>query len=225
MGVSELIVIAFSAAFLIVPPLFILALVMALVKKTRGWIIAAVVTGVVGLFMVLGGVGFGVFLGLSEAKKQSVPMDFATENGSATVTGGPGWKVLEIGSEDADLGIGNIFSEQYLVVLAEPKANFPDGYDLEAFAELAYGQFAQTLTEIAAADPVSVSHQAIPRLRREISAKSDGIGVFYLIDYAEGRDHYYQVMSWTLREREAAGRPVLESALNSFREGGSTNPR
>lgn len=218
MGVPELIVIVFCALFLVIPPLFILALVMALVKKTRGWIIAAVVSGVLGLLLVFGGVGTAMFLGVSEARKQAVPRNFTLEGGVATVTGGPGWKVLDIGSEDADLGIGNIFSEQYLVVLAEPKADFPEGYDLAGFAELAFGQFAGTLEETQASEPVAVTRQSLPRLRREMTAKGDGIRVFYLIDYAEGRDHYYQVMAWTLENRQTSGRPVLEAALDSFRE-------
>lgn len=224
MGTRELIVIVFCAAFLIVPPIFILALVMALVKKTRGWIIATVVSGIVGLLLVIGGIVAAVGMGISAAKKQALPQDFSTASGVATVTGASGWSVLDIGSEDADLGIGNIYSEQYLIVLAEPKTDFPEGYDLAAFAELAYGQFSQTLADVEAGEPVEVSYQSIPRLRRELRAASDGIRIFYLIDYAEGRDHYYQVMSWTLEDRESKGKPVLEAALNSFRENAGLTP-
>lgn len=224
MGTRELIVIFFCAAFLIVPPVFIFALVMALVKKTRAWIVTTVLSGIVGLLLVIGGIAAAVGMGIAEAKKQALPKDFSTESGVATVTGASGWSVLDIGSEDADLGIGNIFSEQYLIVLAEPKADFPEGYDLAAFAELAYGQFSQTLADVEAGDPVEVSHHSLPRLRRELRAASEGIRIYYLIDYAEGRDHYYQVMSWTLEDRRLKGKPVLESALNTFRESAAVPP-
>jgi hypothetical protein len=223
-GSSELLVIFGCCVGLLFPALFLFFLIMALTRKSKGWIIAAVVSGIITLLTFIGGIVFAVTTGVKEAKKQAEPRSFTTSDGVATVTGAPQWRELAIGSADASLGIGNQVLEQYLVVITEPKADFPEGYTLAEFAEIASEQALATLADTEATDFSEVTVGGMNGLRREVTGSADGLGIFYLNTYLESPTYFHQVMTWTLVENKDQYRVVLETAADSFREVGSQLP-
>jgi hypothetical protein len=223
-GSPELLVIFGCCVGLLFPALFLFFLIMALTRKSKGWIIAAVVSGIITLLTFIGGIAFAVTTGVKEAKKQAEPRSFTTSDGLATVTGAPQWRELAIGSADASLGIGNQVLEQYLVVITEPKADFPEGYTLAAFAEIASEQALATLADAEATDFSEVTVGGMKGLRREVKGSADGLGIFYLNTYLESPTYFHQVMAWTLVENEERYRAVLETAADTFREVGLQLP-
>ena len=221
LGSPELLAIFGCCVGLLFPALFLFFLIMALTRKSKGWIIAAVVSGIITLLTFTGGIVFAVTTALKEAKKQAEPRSFTTSDGVATVTGAPQWRELAIGSADASLGIGNQVLEQYLVVITEPKADFPEGYKL---AEFASEQALATLADTEVTDFAEVSVGGMKGLRREAKGSADGLGIFYLNTYLESPTHFHQVMTWTLVKNEEGSRALLEAASDSFREVASQLP-
>lgn len=138
--------------------------------------------------------------------------------------GAPRWRELAIGSADSSLGIGNPYLEQYLVVITEAKADFPEGYTLAEFAPLAAEQAASNVIDLQATEFEEVTVGGLKGLRREVTGKADGLGIFYLNTYLESPGYFHQVMAWTLRENEERYRPVLKEAADSFREVGAAAP-
>ncbi len=49
-------------------------------------------------------------------------------------------------------------------------------------------------------------------------AKVHGHSVFYHIAIIEGKDHYYQIMTWTLASRKQRYAGVMNGMIQSFRE-------
>jgi hypothetical protein len=223
-GGAELLVIFGCCVGLLFPALFLFFLIMALTRKSKGWIIAAVVSGIITLLTFIGGIVFAVTTGVKEAKKQAEPRSFTTSDGLATVTGAPQWRELAIGSADASLGIGNQVLEQYLVVVSEPRSDFPEGYTLAQFAEIASEQAFATLADAEVTDFAEVSVGGMKGLRREAKGSADGLGIFYLNTYLESPTYFHQVMAWTLVENEERYRAVLETAADTFREVGLQLP-
>jgi hypothetical protein len=148
----------------------------------------------------------------------------ATDPRDHRVRESPQWRELAIGSADASLGIGNQVLEQYLVVITEPKADFPEGYTLAEFAEIASEQALATLADTEATDFSEVTVGGMNGLRREVTGSADGLGIFYLNTYLESPTYFHQVMTWTLVENKDQYRVVLETAADSFREVGSQLP-
>ena len=223
-GAQELLVILGCCVGLLFPAIFLFFLIMALTRKSKGWTIAAVISGVITLGTFAVGIAFAVKTGMKEAREQAEPRTFKTRDGIAEVTGAPHWREMAIGSADSSLGIGNPVLEQYLVVISEAKADFPDGYALADFAPLAADQAASNVTDLRATDFVEVVVGGMKGLRREVKGKADGLEIFYLNTYLESEGYFHQVMTWTLLENEARHRMVLETAADSFREAGSPAP-
>lgn len=223
-GLQELLVILGCCVGLLFPAIFLFFLIMALTRKSRGWTIAAVVAGVITLVTFAIGIAYAVRSGMKEAKEQAEPRTFPTSDGVATVRGAPRWRELAIGSADSSLGIGNPYLEQYLVVITEAKADFPEGYTLAEFAPLAAEQAASNVIDLQATEFEEVTVGGLKGLRREVTGKADGLGIFYLNTYLESPGYFHQVMAWTLRENEERYRPVLKEAADSFREVGAAAP-
>ncbi|MCB1206608.1 MAG: hypothetical protein KDN18_20275 [Verrucomicrobiae bacterium] len=217
-GTPEIVTLLGCCLGILFPALFLFFLIMALTRKSKGWIIAAVVSGILALLLfgvlMLGG-AMSAFKGIKEAAE---PREFTSRDELVQITGGGGWRIQDLGVEDATLAVGSPFKEEYLIVISEPKADFPEGFDLSQFAQVALEQSSAAITDPEAGEFTPVSVNGLDGLRVEITGTVDGIGIAYLNTYLSGRDHFHQVMSWTLRERRETAFPNLKSASDSFRE-------
>jgi len=217
-GGPQILVIFGCCVGLIFPAVFLFTLIMALTRKSKGWMIAAVVSGVLALLALIGGVVFGVITGTKAAKEQAMPRAFSTSDGLATVMGASGWRELNLQVGSSTLGIGNELAEEYLLIISEPKTDFPEGFSLNEFAEAAAGQTKDNLEGASAGEMTELTITGRSAFRQELTGSVDGLAIFYLNSYVDGRDHFHQVMTWTLLEKRDASRATLGAAADSFRE-------
>lgn len=152
-----------------------------------------------------------VLIGCSKPKevRSNMPIGKMTVPGHWNKTG-------ELNSE-ADLQVCNKYREQYLIVLTEPKKEFPTGFKLDAFAKLTSGAVTQSAKGRAGASNNTIIN-GMNAVMTEISGTVDGVAVFYLHTSVEGAAHFHQVIAWTTAELESKNRPVLETAIRSFKE-------
>lgn len=204
--------------FLLIPALFIFTLVMALTRKTKGWIIGAVVTGVVGLLFVGGIIFSGIYAGFKAAKASREAQVFTSPDGLCSITGAPGWRVLDLEAPDATLQVGNLFAEEYLIIIPDAKAELGDDFLLEEFAEIASGQTLESVGEGEGGELVELEIGGLPGYRREVRGVIEGNDISYHLTYLEGKDYFYQIMAWTLTDKKATVFPKLEAAAASFSE-------
>jgi hypothetical protein len=203
---------------LLIPAAFVFTLVMASTRKTKGWIIGAVVSGVIGLLAIGGIVFSGIFAGVKAAKANSEAPVFTSADGHYAITGAPGWRVLDLESTDATLQIGNLFDEEYLIVIPDVKAELGEEFGLQEFAEIASGQTADAVEDGESGDLVEMEFGGLPGYRRVVRGIIEGNDISYLLSYVEGKDHFYQIMAWTLTDRKAKVFPRLEAAAATFTE-------
>jgi len=137
-------------------------------------------------------------------------------------------KVKDLNKE-ASLQYQNALDELYVIVIDEPKDvlaqaindnGLQDRYtdDLKGYSKL-----------ITDGMESSIAVQKMPPFKeltiggdkaRELSFEgiSSGTGVYWKLAFIEGRDHYYQIMVWTLAESRKKHEKKMNTIVNSFIE-------
>lgn len=211
--------------FLLVPASFVFFLIMASLRKTRGWVIATVVCGAIMLLGIGGMIMSGFLKGYQGAKEAARTEGlFPTRDGLAEIVGAPGWREMELGSEDAALMLGSTIAEEYVMVFSESIADAPEGYTLTDFADLSSSAIVDAATNPTATELAPVEIGGLAALSHEVTGTVSGIEVIYHNTFIQGRSHFYQIISWTLPKYKSQGLPHLREAALSFRERSPADP-
>ncbi|KAF2520167.1 hypothetical protein E0W68_02790 [Flavobacterium salilacus subsp. salilacus] len=131
--------------------------------------------------------------------------------------------------KEASLQYQNLVKEVYIVVLDEPKEvlekTIADN-GLEDYYTLDINGYASLLTD---SMEESVAFDSIPVLQPEkinglnsqilnFTGKIEGVHIYWKLAYIEGRNNYYQVMTWTLASRKEEYQNIMDAMVNSFKE-------
>ena len=153
------------------------------------------------------------FLGCGPGEPQSITSSDSVS--SITIPGN--WDTNLPLNFIASIEVGNMYDEQYLVVITEPKRDFPTGTTLKEYSEKTRG-FTVSASNGSATEPKSVNINGMPAIRVEIRGSVDGISVIYFHVSVEGANHFHQVIAWTMTEFEDENRDILDSVIRSFKE-------
>jgi len=140
----------------------------------------------------------------------------------------PGFLTKTTGLNDAaSLQYKNEPKEFYVLVIDEPRKTFEDilkenaiGYEpnLEGYSNL----LIESLEKGAAAkEKAVITDKKINGLNARVASVTgvvDGIAVFWKIAYVEGKNTYYQVLCWTLPQKQTEHEPLMDNIINSFKE-------
>lgn len=198
---------------------FVISIIKASSRKTRGWIISVVVSGVVALCGLLGAVGLAAS-SLGKVIQQTSRPDnerksrMASDDGRYRIEVPASWKAMPELNEAAGIIAGNAFREQYVLVIENLKSDFVG--NLEEFEQLTIEGLEQNLKnpEVSKAENRKVG--AYPAFHRRVVGTTDNLRVVYQISSVETADAYYQVMMWTIPSRENLALPVFREVIDSF---------
>ncbi len=118
----------------------------------------------------------------------------------------------------ATLQIGNLFDEEYLIVISDVKGELGEDFGLQDFAEIASEQTADAVEDGESGDLVEMEFGGLPGYRREVRGTIEGNDISYFLGNVEGKERFYQIMAWTLTDRKAKVFPRLEPAAATFTE-------
>lgn len=91
------------------------------------------------------------------------------------------------------------------------------GHSLAEYGQLASSRIATVLKD-STIDPVdSLSISGAPTLGYEIEGVITDEGVWYYLAVVEGKEHYYQVLGWTLSRRKEKYSNDIEAMVKSFK--------
>ena len=203
---------------ILVPALFIFALIMAIVRKSRGWTIVTVILGVLGLGFLGVAAYFGVRQAAESAAEAKVPREFVSSDNLVAVTGPGSWTEQDLGSDVAGLQLANLFAEEYLIVISELKSDFPEEFDLEEFVDVASSGIIDSVTEADFSEMEPLAVGGCEGFQHELNGSIDGIRISYVNSFLEGKEHFHQILAWTLEERKERVLPILKEASLTFRE-------
>lgn len=204
---------------IVLPILFVLSLVFAIVRKSAGWSIVAVITFLLGVGLIVMTVFFAIKKNAKNAK-EGKRVEAVSSTGVPYELKAPGhWSRQNLGSSEADIQWGNLFREEYLATVSEPVVDFDDSYTLDKYAELLAGLTSEGMENLKKGDIVPSEHSLYPARECRIEGTIDGIRIVYLIFYFQGEKDFYQLNMWTLPSKEAKAFPVFREVAASFREG------
>lgn len=177
------------------------------------WLIAILVGGgALGMCVVV--ILVSVLISKSPLGKPKVVV--ATDGVSQVTIPGT-WREIPTLNDKAEIQVGNEVSEQYLIVLTESKLDFDD-IDLAEYADLAAETLETSLTNKVRSPAVPRQVQGRPALEMRITGTIDKLNIVYWLTAVEGREHYFQVLTWTLASRSNANESALRSVTDSFQE-------
>jgi acyl carrier protein len=193
----------------------IISVIMAIVRRTKGWVITAVVFALIGIggvvaAVVLGAVGMRKTLA-EQAKQKTVTSD----DGWVSVSIPGSWTLLPELPGEAALKAGNKFREEYAIVISESKADI-DG-TLDDFAHAAITAIRGNLDSAGEVSPIENSTAGtFPARRCRLAGKVGNIRIAYLHFSIETPEGFHQLMMWTLPSKESRAWPVFERVAQSF---------
>jgi hypothetical protein len=120
----------------------------------------------------------------------------------------------------AQVRLADPVREEYLVVVSEAKKDFPTELTASGYADACLTQMrtAGTVRDLTIGTPVKLEINGRAAVQYDVSGTSDAVPIGYVITFIEGKDHYYEVLAWTLKSRFDSKRPLLVRTSNTFRE-------
>ena len=128
----------------------------------------------------------------------------------------------EYKSEDASFTQGDGYSEEYVAVIKEARADFSNSMDIQGYADLINNNNYKDGSVITSASVLPLSGVANPRDYQtadyQVTGVSSGVKIVYYIRYVATADYFYQVVTWTLPSKASQTKADLFNIIESFRE-------
>lgn len=142
---------------------------------------------------------------------------FRSSDGVSEVTTPIGWKELQADvNPAASIITGNESKELYVQVTSEAKSNLLPALE-EAF-ELGRLRLINQFVLPTISSPERINLNEMDAIKFELKGEIKGLDVFYIYMCVEGKDHFHQVIGWTLSGLKKDNRPILEAVMNTFKE-------
>jgi hypothetical protein len=202
---------------------FIVALVKAFTRKTTGWIITAVAMGLMGAAMaVVMASSLVMFIARKASENGEMTKVLKARDNKYQVTVPTSWKQMPDLNPQAEIVAGNVFNEQYLMVLIEEKSELK--MDLAAYMTSTSDRMESILEGGKQGAPTTLSISGHPAMRRTITGKTESVNIAYLHTCVETGEHLVQIICWTLSGRQAKAFPTFEQVAATFAENRASEP-
>ena len=132
-------------------------------------------------------------------------------------------------NEDASLQYQNIWKEFYVIVIDETKDEFhqvleeTELTDLYSSNIIGYSDIliegieeSMSVHEKSSLDSIKINGMEARTI--SYSGKTEDIDVYFLFAFIEGKNSYYQVMTWTLGERKDKYKEQMAKIISTFKE-------
>lgn len=149
------------------------------------------------------------------------PTDVPSGSGTVKITAPKGWSEQTELNDEADIQIANIWKDMYLIVLSEPKSDFPEDMDYLAHSELTRGEIMKALTDANQdAGPNNLDLGGRKAVEYQISGQVDGTDIVYLHTTIDDQSMYHQVLAWTTPARFDDAKAIFRSTVRSVNQTG-----
>ena len=143
----------------------------------------------------------------------------AADDGVSKILLPTGWQQMPELTEVASIEYGNPYREQYAIVISEAKDDFGDEIDLYTYNDVIIEQnFREAVANLNVKLLGEVNVNGMRGVKYELRGEVDNVKIVYLHIALEGRNHYHQVLFWTLPSKWRGNRKTFETALAKFTE-------
>lgn len=232
-GVLALFGLLIAAVFFVgVPALFLICLIFYFKTKNPGWLIGTLLSGAVAVapFLLVAfnpnireafvegwreGVGIAPDDGPSGTLDRDVSRIVSSDNRCA-LTIPQNWSAMRDLNSEATIQVGNGFREEYLIVLIDTDEEYTGS--LQEHSDLTSGFIVEGLAGSEDSGPRPLTIGGFPAFQRELRGRISGLNISYLHTSIDGEKGFYQILAWTLTEREDAKFPIYREILDTFEE-------
>lgn len=127
------------------------------------------------------------------------------------------WSTQSDLNAKADLQVGNLLQQQYLIVLTEAKEDFAS-MDAERLLEHHVSKLETDLSATKRVPLPATRIGAYPARQMELHGTSDNLNIVYLVTAVEGPKYFHGIIGWTTKSRWPESRAVLERTVLTFQE-------
>ena len=127
------------------------------------------------------------------------------------------WSEQKDLNDKADLQVGSRSSQEFSIVLTEPKVDFAS---MDAPRYLAH-HLSKLETGLASPRRVPTATRnlgAYGAAQSELHGTMENTNLVYLVTAVEGPKHFHAIIAWTTKGRYAEAKPTFDKAIQSFQE-------
>jgi hypothetical protein len=132
-------------------------------------------------------------------------------------------------NDDASLQYQHAWKELYVIVIDESKEEMQNvlsennligkySNDIKGYSSLLLNGFEQNINVSKKSKVTETLVNNMPARLITVSGKVEGIDAFYTIAFIEGKNRYYQIMTWTLASKENEYKDKMNQILYSLKE-------
>lgn len=131
--------------------------------------------------------------------------------------------------DNASLQYQNVFKEFYIVVIDEPKKEFAEiasttedfSPDLNGYHQILKSGLEEGIQKIDITPTKDIQINGLKAKTFSLTGELSEIPIYYNVAYIEGKDTFYQIVTWTLKSSKQKYQEPMEKIISSFKEIGS----
>lgn len=241
-GFQEIFALLIGIVVLLFPVAFIGFLITAIIRRTTMWWVLAGVTGLITVLSIIPVIFIGarawkdgsdraeaIMREQMELEREATLAETFTrevvcKEGIVRLSVPASWGDLteEIGNEDASISYGSMVEGQYTILITEPRADIVGVFGEEdPFGELhtlVISQLSEGMENARNFPLETLSHPgAIHAVRTRVQGTVEGHNMTYMFFVFETRNHFHQLMFWTVDPDVESVMPVFEQTGATFR--------
>ncbi|GIP33310.1 hypothetical protein [Paenibacillus sp. J2TS4] len=157
----------------------------------------------------------------SNSKKNLKKVTLTDDEDWTEITLPGGWSQIHGLNEEASLQASYITnaSENYMVVLSEPKEDFEEGHTLSDYYDLIMEM--QLTDEVIGnsnyTDAVELEINGLPAVQFEVRGEVDKVKIAYLFTLVESESGFHQLIFWTNDQKLDENKQTYLDAINTFK--------
>ena len=151
------------------------------------------------------------------AKISQESKEIVGNNGLVRLTVPGSWSSMKDLNEEANLQVGSVLEEGYLVVISENREDFED-MTLQKFSEITSESIMEGLAKASQEEPEDIligRHRAIKRV---IEGVIDNLKISYVHVAVETEGNYHQIIGWSLKSKFEGNKSKFDKIIMSFKE-------
>lgn len=139
------------------------------------------------------------------------------EEGSLSLSVPKEWAELQL-SPVATIQAGKLESEDYAMVVSEPKDTFSGDFTLKEYYERVTENMKGTIQNGTFGEPKEVTVNGRQGIQFELQGEIEKIKIAYVITLVETSNSFNQVLFWTLQNRMDEKRATYLESIDTFKE-------
>lgn len=134
-------------------------------------------------------------------------------------------------NDDAAVQMASGLQELYVIVIEESKQEFNDliketdgvfdddfTADLYGYAKVAASSIESGIELKSKEDLIPINTNGLSTYVASFEGKINGLNVFYKLSCVEGKERYYQILTWTLSSSKEKHLDAMNAMIESFKE-------